>query len=251
MLLHGIAGTGEAFGAGYDPLAERGRLIVPDVLGFAGSMNEERSDFSVERHLEALDGMAGALQLDGAALTVAGHSMGALLAVRWAARRPETQRVVTFCAPLYRDAAEADRHIGAMGWQERFFALETPFAHRTCAWMCRHRRLAEWVSVAISPQWPVPLSRRGVQHTWHAYLGGMNGLIRSPAWVDALQRLADRAVSVVLADGALDSVPVPGRAAEVAGRFPSVSTSSHPAASHDLPISHPDWCRALLTQAGP
>ncbi len=39
VLLHGPAGCGDAFGAGYDELAAHGRLVVPDLLGFGRSMN--------------------------------------------------------------------------------------------------------------------------------------------------------------------------------------------------------------------
>lgn len=246
VLLHGIAGGGDVFGAGFDRLAADARLIIPDVLGFGESMGSESGDFSLAAHLDALDAMAADLGFDDGPLTVAGHSMGALLALHWAARRADVRRVVTFCAPLYRTTEEADRHIRSMGWLERLFALETPLARWTCAWMCAHRELAQWIAVAVSPQWPIHLSRLGVHHTWSSYLGGMNAVIRSSSWLTALELLVERGVPVSMANGARDPVAVPGRAEQLASELATVDTHTHPVAGHDLPISDAAWCADLL-----
>ncbi len=246
VLCHGVAASGDTFGAGFDPVADGARLIVPDLLGFGRSLAPERDDFSPGAHVAALDAMATALGLDGAPITVAGHSFGALVALRWAARHRDVARVVTFCAPLYDTPAEADEHIVAMGLLERFFALEGPVARWTCATMCATRTASQWVAVAISPQWPVAIARGGVRHTWPAYLGAMNGFIRSNAWRDDVATLAARGVPVLLADGARDPVPVAGRAEALAGDFDTVTVRVHPRASHDLPVAYPAWCRTLL-----
>lgn len=248
VLLHGLTATGAVWGGGYDSLSEHGRLVVPDLLGFGESLDTEREDFSLAAHLDALDQMAHALQLDDEPLTIVGHSMGALLALHWAARRPETRRVVGICAPLYRDAREADDHIRAMGPLERLFALESPLAHRTCQLMCDLRSVAQWVSVLVSPQWPVPIARGGVRHSWHAYLGGMNRIIRDAAWRQALEVLDRRAVPVLLAEGGADPVPVAGLADRLASTYAGVTTRRHPHAGHDLPIAYPAWCRDLLRE---
>ncbi len=61
VLLHGLAGSGEAFGAAYDQLADHGQLAVPDLLGFGRSMDLDRHDFGLDAHLDALDAMLEAL----------------------------------------------------------------------------------------------------------------------------------------------------------------------------------------------
>lgn len=250
VLLHGLTGSGDGFGAGFDRLAKGGRLVVPDLLGFAGSMDLHRRDFSLEAHLDALDAVAAALELDDRPLTIAGHSMGAVLALHWAARRPTVQRVVSFCGPLYLNSEEARQRIGAMGLLESLFALESPLAAGTCALMCSYRRVAQWVSVAVSPEWPVHLARQGVLHTWPSYLGGMNGIIVNAGWTEALQRLENRRVPVVLADGATDPVPVRGRSAQLERQYLCVTSVAHPKAGHDLPVAYADWCATVLSAAG-
>ncbi len=249
MLCHGLTGSGDGFGGGFDVLASACRLIVPDLLGFGGSMDLDRSDFSLEAHLRALDEMLAALGLDDAPLTVVGHSMGAVLALHWASSRPTTRRVVSFCGPLYTSHEEAARHIRRMGLLERFYALETPLAERTCALMCEYRVLAQWVAVAVSPEWPVRLARQGVLHTWTSYLGGMNGVIQRAGWLQALEALEAAQVPVVLADGAHDAVPVTERNLRLAERFRCVEAIQHPEAGHDLPVAYPDWCIRIIDPA--
>lgn len=77
--------------------------------------------------------MADDLGLDDGPLVVAGHSMGGVLALHWAAHRPNTRRVVAFCPPLYSDLDEANRHIREMGRREPLFALEGRVARLACA----------------------------------------------------------------------------------------------------------------------
>lgn len=251
ILLHGLTGSGDWYGAAFDDLAGYGQLIVPDLLGFGGSIDAERSDFSRQAHLDALDVMVRELGLEGCPLTIVGHSMGALLALHWAARRPETVRVVVFGAPLYDDEDEARRHISGLGSLEKYFAMETPLAEWTCALMCRYRGVFQWISVAISPQWPVRLARQGVLHTWPSYLGGMNAIILAGGWERALTRLDDRGVEVVVAEGSRDPVVVTGRSRQLAARFAHVSAVHHRGAGHDLPVVDPAWATALIRGAVP
>ena len=246
VLLHGLTGSGDWYGAAYDDLAYHGGVVVPDLLGFARSLDLERQDFSREAHLDALDAMLADLSLEGCPLTIVGHSMGTLLALHWAARRSETVRIVVSCPPLYADDEEAHRHISGLGLLEQFFAMQTPLAAVTCTLMCRYRSVFQWVSVVLSPQWPVHLARQGVMHSWPSYLGGMKGLIICGGWEEVITRLDERGVEVVLAEGRRDPVPVEGRSRELANRFSCVKAAFHPTAGHDLPVSHANWSKNLI-----
>lgn len=112
--------------------------------------------------------------------------------------------------------------------------------------MCEYRSIARWIVVAASPQWPVRLAQQGVLHTWPAYLGGMNGIIQGPGWLETMASLNARRVPMVLAHGGNDPVPVPGRATTLARRFDRVTVRVHPVAGHDLPVGCPDWCAELI-----
>lgn len=243
VLLHGLVASGDSFGACFDVLAADRCLLVPDLLGFGASLDTQRTNFTLDAHLAALDGLV----VDAPRpLVVAGHSMGSVLALVWAARRDDVRRVVALSPPLYRDEAEARRHIGGMGMFERLLALRSPLSEAVCRWMCAHRRMAGWGAVALQPQWPVPIAHQGVQHTWPSYLGGMEEIILRGPWSTALDELDRRAVSVALAAGTDDPVVVPGRLEHLAATHQYVSTHYRQGAGHDLPQRDAAWCAALV-----
>ncbi|WP_324276989.1 alpha/beta hydrolase [Blastococcus brunescens] len=247
LLLHGLAGAGNGFGAAYDELAEAATVVVPDLLGFGGSM-EATGPTDAQAHIAALDAALTALGLQDRPTVVAGHSMGGVLAIRWAAaHRLRVRAVLTFGAPLYVNRTEADAHIGAIGPMEALLAGDGPLSRAACAWMCRHRTLASWLAVAYRPDLPVPVARSGVKHTWDTYSGAMDGLVRDDGWLPALDALEQ--IPLTLAAGACDPVPAPGRAAELARTRPALRSVVHPEADHVLPLTHPDWCRRLIAEA--
>ena len=249
MLLHGLTASGDYFGAGYDRLAEEARLVVPDLLGFGRSLGGEHDDYSLRAQLDALDRLARDLGLDGLRITVAGHSFGALLALHWAARRSDVERVVCWSASLYADGAEADRHIATLGLVDRTYGAGGGVARAACGWMCRYRPIAQWIAVAAEPRFPVLVARMAMRHCWGSYLGALNGVIRAGAWEPPLRALHAAGVPVLLADGACDPLVVAGRASELAARYDNVATALHPTAGHQLPITHPTWCADHLTAA--
>ena len=248
LMLHGMIASGNSFGAGFDPLASRNSLLVPDLLGFGGSLAGSGSGtVDVDAHVTALDDALAQLRPSARRFVVVGHSMGGVLALHWAARRAEQiTAVVTFGAPLYRTAAEADNHVAAMGRMEAFLAGDGAVPRAVCAWMCTHRRAASWVALAARPDLPVAVARAAVKHSWNTYAGSFHGLIRSGAWQPPLAKLAQARVPVVLATGAADPVPVAGRNHELAALHPTVTELVHPSAGHGLPLTHPGWCRDLV-----
>jgi len=248
VLMHGVTGSGDYFGAGYDRLAQDALLVIPDLLGFGRSLDGGRDDHSLPAHLDALDAMARELELDGRPMTIAGHSFGALLALHWASGRSEATRAVCFSTPLYRGAGEADARMAAMGPIERLYASQGIVPRALSGSMNRFGAIAQWVAVAFEPRWPMAVTRMVVRHSWASYTGAMNGVIRHGGWEGPLRSLENRGVPVLLADGARDPVPVPGRAVELAASHVTVTVDTHATAGHQLPMTHPGWCVERLTR---
>jgi pimeloyl-ACP methyl ester carboxylesterase len=246
LLLHGLVASGETFGAAFDVLAESGALVVPDLLGFSRSMDGDR--FSLEDHLDALDEMVAALRLSQSRFVIGGHSFGGLLALHWAARRTaQVEAVVTWGAPLFRDEAEGQKQLKKMGMLERLFAEDTDFARTSCEWMCAHRGLAGALAVALSPDLPVPVSRRGVCHTWPAYRGAMEVLFSD--WQAALRVLEQQRVPVRLVAGTNDRSQVSGLDELLARRYANIATTQIDNAAHIIALTHDRECAQQLLRS--
>ena len=246
VLLHGLAGCGAYYSSRYDDLAVGRRVVAPDLLGYGDSYRTASpSGWGLKGQLDALDGMAAELGLSGP-LTVVGHSLGASLALHWAARHAaQIERVVSFSAPLYLSRAEGLTHVQDLGPLEKLMAADNHLAQLTCGWMCRHRTTASWLAAAITPDRPMYLARRGVLHTWPAYEASMNEIVLNDTWQGALATLAEHDVPVLLAEGDRDPIPVRGRATALAAQYPSVTALSRPGVGHELPLAEPDWCAQL------
>lgn len=183
LLLHGLGATGNYFGSLYDGLSRTRRLLIPDLLGFGGSLDDQCLDFSPTAHVDALDETLDALGLGNASVTIAAHSMGSAVALLWAQRHPDrAEGVVLFGPPAYRSAPEARQAVGAAGPMARLFLLDTGWAHALCRLSCSNRSLSGTAMAAASPRLPVPVTRRAGLHTWDAYRQSISGLVIDADW---------------------------------------------------------------------
>lgn len=246
VLLSGLAASQKYWGAPYDRLARNATIVAMDPLGFGSSMEFDSTldvaDPAV--HVRMIDETLADLGLTGRPVVVVGHSMGASLALRWAASTDAALGVICFGAPLYRGDAEVTEQMRHLGWFEALLA-RGPLAERVCHWMCANRGTAQWLAVAIAPGLPVPVARDAVRHTWAGYIGAFRALIAHPGWRSALTELSRRRVPVHVVYGDSDGVPVDGRAAELAEEF-EVVISRTLAGGHDLPLARAQECAAYV-----
>lgn len=252
VLLHGLAGSGEEWGAGWDRLAACTQMIVPDLLGFGRSRSLAASAYDVTEHLDALDRLLVELDVRDPPL-LAGHSMGAVLALAWAARRAAQDRpvrhVVGFAAPLYVDAAEADRTLAASDPVNKLMTAPGRWPRLLCDAVCGGPWWGQALYVAANPWYPPALAREGVWHSWASYRRSLDQVLRIPVWSPALRDCLAAGTPVLLAGGATDRVVVAGRDADLAHDHYGLRVASHPTAGHDLPISEPGWCVDLVAGA--
>ena len=250
VLLHGLVATGDIFGNHFDQLASQANLVVPDLLGFGRSLDEGRTSFTPDDHLDALEAALRELGLEDRPVRIGAHSMGGALAMRWIQRdtTPITS-IVCFGPPVYRTSDAIDRTIASSGLMARAFISNTRWAQATCHLNCSHRRLAGVVAAASSPQLPVPIARSASLHTWPAYRDAMDLLIRDTDWNDAIRQALDAHTPVDLIWGEHDRIGD----RHYAATLPHVATYTVPGAGHHLPMTHPVLCLehlATVNEAG-
>ena len=246
VLLHGLVSSGDVFGAAYDKLASTHRLVVPDLLGFGRSMDVNRSAFSIDDHLDALDQLAERTGLFERRWTIGAHSMGSALALRWAERHAHRiDRVVCWGAPLYPSADAALAHISGSA-MARLFVLDTGWAEQVCAVSCRHRTAAGWFTAAFEPTLPVPIARSVALHTWPAYRDAMRHFVLEADWQGHLSCLDDSDTAVDLVWGIDDAVGDSNFAISLASATSNTTVTLVPGADHHLPLTDPELCRDHL-----
>ncbi len=101
VLLHGIASSAATFTNLFPLLAGSYRVIAIDLLGFGESASDANREYSLDDHVNALARTIEHLHLRGGFI-LAGHSMGALIAARYAATRDTTAtRLILISPPIY------------------------------------------------------------------------------------------------------------------------------------------------------
>ncbi len=248
LLLHGLAARGDFFGPDFDQIGDAWTVVAPDLLGFGASRTSPApAGYGLAAHLAAIRSCLDDLGLADRRTVVAGHSMGASLALHVAADRPDVvDAVVSFSAPLFTTADEARTRMRAMGALEALFTRDDALSRGICGWTCRHRTLGALLAVALHPELPASLARTGVQHTYASFRGAFDEVVGGFGWQQALQLLNGAHVPVLLVNGSQDPVQVPGAAQRLARMWATVEVEMHPSADHGLPLAYPTWCLAQI-----
>ncbi len=183
VLIHGLGGTADYFGDLYEGLAIDHRLVMIDLLGFGRSIDDHRSDFSIDAHVDAIDGALASVDASGDRVCLAGFSMGAGVALAWAARHPErTTEVIVWGPPTYPGEMTDDEIVAQSGLLTRMIWSKRPMAVRVSEWVCRHRWAAGWVMAAFAPRFPIDMSRGASMHSRASYLGSLDALVLGAPW---------------------------------------------------------------------
>jgi pimeloyl-ACP methyl ester carboxylesterase len=244
LLLHGIAASHRYFGAAFDVLADHGRLVVPDLLGFGGSPRPEGSLYGPREHAEAV---IEALERLGAEppFFIGAHSAGTLVATEMARTLArDTRGVVAFAPPFYRSPTEARAHIAGLGLLAHYLALDTAIARWTCLWMCRQPRFAAKLARWLRPELPPEIAEDGLKHTWTSYSRTLRNLILGSQPPRDLGRILAPTRWIV---GREDPVVDHAYLAELV-RQHEIHLERWPG-HHELPLSAPGRCVDALTSA--
>lgn len=101
VLLHGIASSSVTFENLVPLLTPTRRVIAIDLLGFGESPSPEEAEFTVEEHVAALRRTLRHV-VGRAPFMLVGHSMGSLIATRYASQHPHRlERLVLVSPPIY------------------------------------------------------------------------------------------------------------------------------------------------------
>lgn len=122
VLLHGVGKTGRTWQHVVEQLSNRPyRLVAFDLLGFGDSPKPDWARYDIDDHADAVIAAIEKIK-DKQPAVIVGHSMGALVALRIARRRPGLVRhLVLYEMPLYEGLPEKRRYRLRLNLYFRFY----------------------------------------------------------------------------------------------------------------------------------
>jgi pimeloyl-ACP methyl ester carboxylesterase len=240
VLLHGLAGSWRYWRRGLDGLTQRHTLYVADLLGF-GRSPKPRGDYSIAMHVDALTGLVDEIEGD---IVIAGHSMGAILALAVYARRPaRVSRIVLIGLPYFpaREAARAS------------LARQSLMNRMTLEWswmaqgMCYMKDFFALPVFAPLARMPVDLYRDYWKHTWNSVSRSIFNTLLA-ADVVGLMREVERA-RITLVHGRADSVAPIEHIRQLVAQFPEVRLREINS-GHHLYLVYPRLLNRIIAEEG-
>lgn len=246
IFLHGLLASGRYWYPVVDHLAGVGHaLYLVDLLGFGRSPWPDLA-YTVDDHVAALQAWRVAAGLVGEPLVVVGHSLGALLALEWAARAPAVRGAIAINLPVYRDPRQARRQLAQLSPLHRLTLMSRPLAHAACALMCATRPLARALAPLFAPQFPADVARDGALHTWPSLSGTLERCVFATTFAH-VRELAAASPLALLHGGADETAPVQV-VRELATGLPRARLLEVAGGGHDLPLSHPEQVGRIIRE---
>lgn len=242
VFLPGIGATTRYWELVVAPLADRYRLAFVDLLGF-GRSPKPWTTYSVDRHLAELARVITPLAAAGP-VTLVGHSLGARLAVAYAARHPEqVQRLVLVSMPYFAGGDNAKRFLERRdhGWM---WTHMVPFAV-TCL---LGRRLLGWAAPMLAGDVPREVAEDLKQMTWRSSTSTMWEVIYRYDLTADFERLAPE-MPVTFLHGDQDRSAPLDRIRDMLRVRPSAALRVRAGADHGLPLSDRAWVREQISEA--
>jgi pimeloyl-ACP methyl ester carboxylesterase len=239
LLLHGLAGSGRYWVGRTGALSADHALLIPDLLGF-GESPKPRVRYDLDDHLAPLERLVRRRRFDDGRLWVVGHSLGAVVALGLASRRPDwVEGVVLVGLPVFRDDAEARARLGRGSWLLRTMLDGSPalralhYVRGLYAWPW----LGRWVGL------PDHVYADAMRHTW----GSLDGTLRQTLLAtDAPALLRAVRAPVLFVHGQEDPVAPIALAEAVAAVGPTARFVALPGADHDVLLERPEAVWALV-----
>lgn len=212
LLLHGIGRTSRVWDHVVYGLAARGlRVVGLDLLGFGASPKPAWLSYDVDDHAAAVIATIEKLELK-TPIVVVGHSMGCLVAVRVARRRPDlVKHLVLFEMPLYEGLPYKRRYRLRTDLYRRFYSriirFQPSFNQATAD---RVERLAQRIAgLEVTPE------------TWLPFVRSLENTIMKQTTADDIKSLA---VPMDVVYGRFDMLVIRGEPKQIFGTdVPNIS----------------------------
>lgn len=171
VLLHGLGASASFWRPRAESVRADLRVVAPDLLGFGRSPWPRDASYTPKEHLDSLE-PAIERTIPGGAVVLGGHSVGAVLTLPWAARRPRSfSSVILIGLPVFQSAAAARSHMVSLSPLARIAIGHPRLGAALTAVMCRTRPFWRGVAPLLGGGFPADVARDWVLDDWRSYGG--------------------------------------------------------------------------------
>jgi pimeloyl-ACP methyl ester carboxylesterase len=198
VFIPGLGGTTRYWSHSIGPLAEDYRVVLVDLLGF-GASPKPWTRYSVARHVAELHAALDSL----GPITLVGHSLGALLAVAYAARhRKQVENLVLIGMPYFGSEEAAYRYLrsGKVKWG--FLYTNVLLVMIACILT---RRVFGWLLPYVRRDIPREVAEDLVKHTWRSSTSSLWEVVYRYDAADELRRLSEQ-TQILMIHGQNDDI---------------------------------------------
>lgn len=247
VFLPGLGATTRFWKTRVMALTANARLLLVDLLGF-GRSPKPWEEYSVDRHIAALRQVLQPVAATGP-LVLVGHSLGARLAVTYAARYPdEIAQLVLVSMPYFGPTESAKGYFGRRGAEGWIMTHMIPAAIACLV----SRRLLGWALPSLIRDVPREVAEDLNQMTWRSSTSTLWEVIYDYDLTPDLASVEGRIPMLCLHGDRDESAPLASMR-ELARTHRDWTVMVYPGATHALPLEQPAWVRtqiASLLSAG-
>ncbi|MEQ8486748.1 MAG: alpha/beta hydrolase [Pseudomonadales bacterium] len=238
VFVPGLGGTTRYWASRLGFLEERYRIVLIDVLGF-GESPRPWLRYSVARHIEAL---ADALAAYGPA-TIVGHSLGALLAIAYAAHYPHrTDGLVLIGMPCFASQRDAYAYYRHGPIRAGFLVTNVLLTAVTCIVT---RRLLGRLLPYLIRHVPREVAEDLVKHNWRSSTSSLWEVVYRYDAMHDLEHLS-ASTAVLFIHGSRDVMAPVAAIEHAAARHSRWRLKVFPESDHHPFLREPESCQRLI-----
>lgn len=242
VLFHGMASSLRYWDPYVGELSKTNRVIALDLLGF-GHSPKPKGWYDTDTHVHAIRQTLAQLDLTGP-YVLAGHSMGALIALRLAATDPDSvARLVLIGMPIYKNREEAQANISKSKKLLKWAYYGGTSRVLCTLWCSLLRPISSRAAKYYLKSLPKSVAQESVLHTWHSYSESMSGVIETQTVRQDLDKLT---IPTTLLYGDRESDIVLGNVRSLTGLKKHIGIRML-SGTHHLPLEKPGEVMRYVT----
>ena len=242
LFLHGITGSRRYFLKKVRSLADRYRLLLPDLPGF-GDSPKPRTNYTVEFYRDAVRRMVEASGYAHKPIHIVGHSLGALIALEYAALYPQqVGRLVFLGLPRFDDPQVAHDYFWRGSASYRRLLNEHSLAEN----LAQVRRSGLAMTVQYVLRFPMAVLRDSRKFTLNSLTSTLEHCLLNYRVDQVLERAPK--IPILMLHGLLDQVAPLENVRGLPDRYANIRLVEIEGSGHHIFLTHTRRCLELMNE---